>query len=143
MSESGAKSKINKEKIKEAIKYEMESRGYEFLEEGGELLVDYMVLHGEAEVENFQSSEYGSTWNSTFGVGATGGGTTGGMADIDENTLNLEAGTVVVNMVDKEKGEVVWQAFATDISDEEGNLVNTEEEVVSMIFEEYLTSAEE
>ena len=144
MNEYGAKSKIDKKKIKEAIKYEMESRGYEFLEEGGELLVDFKVLHGEADVQNFQGSEYGSTWGSNFGgVGATGGGTTGGMADINENTLNLEEGTVVVNMLDKEKGEVVWQAFATDIADEEGELVNTEEEVVASIFEEYLTSADE
>ncbi len=137
----------DEEAIKKAVKYEMESRGYKYVENGGDILIDTKVLHGEAEIENFQSSNYGSAWGPTIGVDAGSGttsgaigGTTGGA--MNEQALILEDGTIVVNFVDKEEGEVVWQAFATGIiKGEDSTLENIEEEVVSQIFDEYTGSA--
>jgi hypothetical protein len=118
---------IYADKIKNAVKYEMEARSYNYSNNNPDLLVTFRVLEGSAEYTGFSAGSIQST-----------------MFDDEvrvkgyRETYFLDKGTLLIGLVQSDTGLLVWQGFASGIMD--SDIYNEGEtkvkEAVSKIFEE-------
>ena len=139
-----------KKQIKSAIKHEMTALGYEEATTNPDILINYRIFEEPIEVEGhenyFRDANYwgdGEIKAGTVGVlplnelGTTGSSVAGG---VNQNQkYYFDKGTILVQMVDAERGEVVWQGYASGIL-KDGHFDKTEKNVVkaiSMIYGDY------
>lgn len=91
-----------KNEIREAIAYEMQAKGYDRETTDADLLVNFRIFEGPAEYTGYvEGDRYWSDME---------------VREYDEvRTYQLEAGTLMVNFVDKGSGEIVWTGYASGI----------------------------
>ena len=131
-----------KESIKEAVKYELEARGYEHTNSNPDLLVNFQVLEEATEFTGYtgvyrDENYWASTEMRKDMIGLVPD------AEIrsaeDQRTYLLEEGTLMVHLVDAGSGELIWQGYASGIMD--GEIIDGEKdkvkEAVSLIFQTY------
>jgi len=120
--------------FKEAIRTEMNARGYVFAENNPDLLVNF-----SANVrENVDIQSYGGSYPGYYGYrgGMYGGGVYGGS---DIATVRYKVGTANVDVVDAARKQIVWEGIA------EGQLNESRMKdpqsavarVIKMMFEKY------
>lgn len=113
--------------IKKAVKYEMEARSYRQNNYNPDLLVTFNVLEGPAEYMGFAE---GSITSTTFDDEVRERGY--------RETYMLDKGTLLIGLIDKKTGKLVWQGFASGVMD--GDIYNKGDikvkEAVSEIFDE-------
>jgi hypothetical protein len=112
-----------KKRIKSAIQLEMDGRGYELNEFDPDLVINaHMIVEEKTETRNYSSSPY------RF------------YAPDNYKTINYKEGTLVIDLIDKERRQLVWQGYY------KGSFVDakTPEErsrsirdAVSLIFQKY------
>ncbi len=118
---------ILKSEIRDAVKHEMDSRGYKQATSSADLVVNFRVFDKATTVQGLQGLGDGY-WSS-------------GEADRfnSTETVNLKEGSVIIHLVDRKTGEMVWQGYASGLMD--GNVFNKEknkiDEAVSMVFKSY------
>ncbi len=114
--------KMGKKKIKEAIKAEMESRGYTYTDSNPDILVNFSVFDGASDYVMGQDQNTYSAWGPQIG---------------QTDQVNIEEGTIVVHMVDAEQNQLVYQAYASGAADE-GVIEDDQKvkELISRIFDE-------
>lgn len=116
-----------KQEIRDAVSHELEARGYKEEEMNPDLVVNFRVLDEPATLRGYDSY-----------------GTTAQMSGRDDvQTYEVEAGTLLVSLLDRESGDLVWQGFASGLLDgdsfaKDDSRIN---EAVHLIFEEYGFSA--
>ena len=139
-----------KNQIKSAIKHEMTALGYEESTTNPDILINYRIFEEPIEVEGhenyFRDANYwseGEIKAGTVGVlplnemGTPAGSLAGGANQTQK--YYFDKGTILVQMVDAERGEVVWQGYASGIM-KDGRFDKTQENVVkaiSMIYGDY------
>lgn len=118
---------ILKAEVRDAVKHEMDSRGYRHDPTSADLVVNFRVFDKATTVQGLQGLGDGY-WSS-------------GEADRfnTTETVNLKEGSVIIHLVDRKTGELVWQGYASGLMD--GNVFNKEKnkitQAVSMIFDSY------
>lgn len=117
---------VLKDQIRNAVKHEMASRGYTHTTSSPDLVVNFRVFDKATEIQNLQ------------GLGDAYWGA--GEADrFTQETVSLKEGSVIVHIVNRKTGELVWQGYASGLMD--GNVFNKDKdkisEAVSMIFDTY------
>lgn len=116
-----------KQDIREAVEYELEARGYKQDETNPDMVVNFRVFEEPTTLKGYES--YG-----------TGYWTGEQIREPDElQTYEVEAGTLLISLLDRESGEIIWQGFASGLI-EEDTFVKDEtqiKEAVNLIFEEY------
>lgn len=134
---------ILKSRIQDAVRHEMAARDFAMNEYKPDLLLNYRVFEEPVEITRyegfFRDKEY---WND----GEVRTGILGLLPH--RNTTNpgnpgteyfFESGTLLVQMVDTQSGEVVWQGYASGLMD--GNVFDRNRDHVSkainLIFEEF------
>lgn len=123
---------ILKANIREAVKHEMDSRGYRHDPNSADLVVNFRVFDKATTIQGLQGLGDGY-WSS-------------GEADRfnTRETINLKEGSVMIHLVDRKTGELVWQGYASGLMD--GNVFNKDKnkitEAVSMIFDSYTHRAD-
>jgi hypothetical protein len=116
-----------KEDIREAVKHEMEGRGYKVDQANPDLIVNFRVFEEPSTLKGYES--YGTSYWS----GQT-------VAD-RENLLTYEVqpGTLLISLLEKKSGHIVWQGFASGLLKEK-EFEKDEAKIkqaVNLIFEEY------
>lgn len=114
-----------KAQIRTAIEHEMIAQGYTMDRTNGELMVNFRVFDKPTEYTGYEDNN--SYWQ---GQELRERG--------ERRTYQLEAGTLMVDIIDKETGKLVWTGYASGII--EGNEFDRSEEsiveAVDQIFNE-------
>jgi hypothetical protein len=123
-----------KSMIRDAVKAELMGLGYTLQSDSPDLIVNFRVFDKPVTIKGFEG--YGTSY---------WGGDQRYHAISDTTSYDVEAGTLIVSLADRESGQVVWQGFASGLIEndtfvkEEGKI----REAVNMIFEEYNQRARE
>ena len=119
--------------IRDAVKAEMMGLGYELQSSEPDLIVNFRVFNEPVTLKGY--SGYGTSyWGDERYREAE-----------DTTSYDVEAGTLLISMADRESGRVVWQGFASGLIEnnefikEEGTI----RETVNLIFEEFNQRAKE
>jgi len=124
---------VLKAQVREAVEGELMGLGYQHADEGADLVVNFRVFDKATTLKSM--ADYG---NDYWGANA-------GYADEMNQEIDVEAGTLLVSLADKESGKVVWQGFASGLIEnnqfikDEGKIT----EAVNLIFEDYNQRATE
>jgi hypothetical protein len=88
--------------IKDAIKSELEGRGYT-PSANGDLLIAYRVLEGKAKMKGYKNDNPTMVMEGEI------------REPSDTATYMLEPGTLVISLIDSKTSEVVWDGFASGL----------------------------
>lgn len=122
-----------KSMIRDAVKSEMMGLGYEMQSENPDLILNFRVFDEPVTLRGYEG--YGTSY---------WGDERYREAD-DTTSYNVEAGTLLISMADRESGKVVWQGFASGLIEndvfikDEGKI----REAVNLVFEEFDQRAKE
>lgn len=118
---------VLKEDIREAVQHEMEGRGYKVDAANPDLIINFRVFDEPTALKGYES--YGTSyWK-------------GQTVTDRENLLTYEvaSGTLLISLLEKKSGHIVWQGFASgllkgeDFEKDETKI----KQAVNLIFEEY------
>jgi len=107
--------------IKEAIEVQMEARGFAHDENNPDMLVNFRILEQPTEMR---------TYTMTNGQDYLGFGP----RSTNSKMVPVEAGTVIVNFLDADSGNQIWQGFASGAFDVEDlkDISNLEAKIISI-----------
>lgn len=118
---------VFKADTRDAVRRELESRGYRVDRNKPDLIVNFRVYDRKATLKGYQG--YGSRyWHMDEYNPAR-----------DIKSVEVEAGTLIISLLDRARGVVVWQAYASGLGNagafekEEGKI----REAVNLIFEDF------
>ncbi|QJW91529.1 DUF4136 domain-containing protein [Spirosoma taeanense] len=116
-----------KKRIRDAVAFALDGRGYKFTRQSPDLLVNFRVFDKAATVKGYTG--YGSTY---FGSNEV-------RDPEDVTTFDIKPGSIVVNLVDVKTGQVVWRGLATGLTNTNGfdRDENKIKQAVNLIFEQY------
>jgi hypothetical protein len=118
---------ILKAEIRDAVKHEMDSRGYTHTASQPDLIVNFRVFDKPAEIQSVD--QLGSNYWAAEEIN--------GYAN--PQTVRLKEGSLMIHLVDRKTGKLVWQGYASGLMDgnvftKEGNKID---EAVSMVFDQF------
>lgn len=118
---------VLKAQIRDAVKHEMDSRGYRNTSSLPDLIVNFRVFDKAAAIQGLQGLG-DNYWSSAEATSYN-----------NNQTVNLKEGSVIMHLVDRKTGKVLYQGYASGLMD--GNVFNKDKnkiaESVSMIFDSY------
>lgn len=116
-----------KERIRNAIGYEMDGRGYNYKRQSPDLLVNFRVFDQPATIRGFTG--YGTTYFGSKEV----------REPEDVTTFEIKPGSIIINLVDTKTGQVVWRGLASGLTTNNGfdRRNNKIREAVTLLFNEY------
>lgn len=116
-----------KERIRNAVSYELEARGYDMNRQSPDLIVNFRVFDKPTTIRGY--TDYGTTY---FGAGEV-------REQDDVKMFEVEAGSVVLNLIDKKTGQVVWRGLASGLTNANGfdRDENKVKEAVKLMFDKY------
>ena len=124
---------VLKADIRDAVKSELDQRGYRHDPESADIIVNFRVFDEPVILNTYES--YGEAfW-----------GDVEFKNPMDSVNTELQAGTLIISMVDREAGKLLWQGFASGLI-EKNKFIKEEEKVreaVKLIFERYNYRASE
>lgn len=118
---------VFKADIREAVEHEMQGLGYRMEPQSPDLIVNFRVFDQKARIKGYEGYGQGYWENEEYRQAS------------DTASYAIEPGTLIVSLVDRKSGTMVWQGFAS-------GLINNNEfikdeakirEAVSLIFEEF------
>jgi hypothetical protein len=133
---------VLKGKVKEAVQYELEARGYDQTSNNPDLIVNFQILDESTEFtgytgvyrdENYWTAD--EMRKDIIGLVPEAEVRTSDNA----RTYQLKEGTLMVHLVDAESGELIWQGYASGILDNKNRIGEDDKvkEAVSLIFQTY------
>jgi hypothetical protein len=113
--------------VKHSISDELESRGYRESQSSPDLLVTYRVLERQARMKGYLNDD------------PTMVGSTEVRQPSDTTTYTLEPGTLLISLIDSKSGEVVWDGFASGLSENNAFITNDSKikESVHLVMEKF------
>ncbi|MCX2745134.1 DUF4136 domain-containing protein [Mangrovivirga sp. M17] len=121
-----------KAKIRNAIEHEMEARGYEYMPGQDGLIINFRVFDKPTKftgyIDTFQDENY---WSSDeVDKEILGLVPEAEVREIeDKRTYYFEEGTLLVDIVNKKTGNLVWQGYASGMMD--GEVLDADEEKIT------------
>ncbi len=133
---------LTKKKVKEAVKYELEARGYNHNADNPDLLVNFRILDEATEFTGYTGVYRDENYWTSAEMRKDAIGLVPD-AEIrsaeNKETYQLKKGSLMVHLVDNNTGEVVWQGYASGIMN--GEIIDGEkdriQEAISLIFQTY------
>ncbi|NVO31690.1 DUF4136 domain-containing protein [Hymenobacter lapidiphilus] len=120
---------IFKTMLRDAVSNEMASRGYNYMPTGGDLILNFRVFEEPVTLktmDNMGTGYWGTTESYAYDVNRFG-------------EVQLDKGSIIVQMIDRQKGQEVWQGYASGLTD--GNVFNKKKDkvysAVGAIFQKY------
>ncbi|MBU2554601.1 MAG: DUF4136 domain-containing protein [Bacteroidales bacterium] len=120
---------FQKERLLAAIKDQMNSRGYQYVETGGDLAVSiYITLKDQTGYTAYTDhyGMYGDGWGYGVPWGFYGGGF-GGVSSTTVTPYNYTEGTIVLDVFDSKDKKLAWQAVGKGVVS--GNPQQTEKSI--------------
>ena len=123
---------ILKSQVRDAVKSELMGLGYT-LDANPDLLVNFRVFDRPTRIKGHE------------GYGVTYWGDEQYRLISDTTSYDVEAGTLLISLVDREDGAIVWQGFASGLIENDKFIKDESSihEAVNLIFEEYNQRARE
>ncbi|MDJ1483830.1 DUF4136 domain-containing protein [Cytophagaceae bacterium DM2B3-1] len=123
---------VLKERIRNAVGYEMDGRGYEKVSQSPDIIVNFRVFDQPTTLKGYTG--YGTSYWGSQEV----------RQPEDTTSYNVERGTLIVNVIDTKSGETIWRGFASGLMN--GTAFNKEEEkikeAVNLIYQDYPARAD-
>lgn len=133
---------ILKSNVTEAVQYELEARGYEQASSNPDLVINFQILDKPTEFTGYtgvyrDENYWGTTEMRKDAIGLTPEAEVR-TAD-NQQTYQLEKGTLLIHIVDSDSGELIWQGYASGILNQKNPIGDDSgvKEAVSMIFQTY------
>lgn len=122
-----------KDRIRESVRFAMDGRGYKYARQSPDLLVNFRVFDKPASIKGFTG--YGTTY---FGVGEV-------RDPEDATTFDVQAGSLIVNLIDTKTGQVVWRGLASGLTNTNGfdRNENKIKQAVNLVFDKYTYRADQ
>lgn len=119
--------------IRDAVKSEMMGLGYNLESNEPDLVVNFRVFNEPVTLKGYEG--YGESYWSDEKY----------REPEDTTSYDVEAGTLLISLADRESGKVVWQGFASGLIKDNAFIKDegTIREAVNMIFEEFDQRAKE
>ena len=116
-----------KERIRKAVSNELQGRGYKMDRQSPDLMVNFRVFDKPTKIETY--SDYGDNYFGTGEITSADG----------MKTIDVAAGSVILNLVDKKSGQVVWRGLASGLTNDNGfdRDQNNIKEAVNLMFNKY------
>lgn len=116
-----------KKRVRDAVRFALEGRGYTFSRQNPDLLVNFRVFDQPTTIRGYA------------GYGTTYFGTTEIREPDDATSFEVKAGSLIVNLVDVKSGRVVWRGLASGLTTTNGfdRSDNKIKQAVNLIFEQY------
>ena len=116
-----------KKRIRDAVRFAMEGRGYTYNRQKADLLVNFRVFDQPATIKGFTG--YGTSY---FGTGEV-------RSPEDATSFNVKAGSIILNLIDKKTGQVVWRGLASGLTNTNGfdRDENKIKQAINLMFENY------
>lgn len=115
--------------LRDAVAHEMASKGYTYQPGTGDLVVNFRVFEQPTELRT----------NENLGQGYWGVAEPYGYNNRRLGEVKLDRGSILVQLVDRQMGEEVWQGYASGLTD--GNVFNRDKDkiyqAVGAIFSKY------
>jgi Domain of unknown function (DUF4136) len=114
------------EDVQSAIERQMEARGYEFNAQKPNLLIHFSIYYDNLRYQGFDQPSL-MNW----------------VATQDEDfkyrpiKYELSKGTIMISLLEADKGEIVWRGYATGIFNKKSKQTNYFKNVVRSIFDQY------
>ncbi len=120
-----------KQRIRDAVKSELEGRGYKYQRRAPDLIVNFRVFEKPTTIKGYTG--YGTTY---FGKELRD--------PEDQKTFDVKAGSIIVNLIDVKTGQAVWRGLASGITSDNGfdRDQNKIKQAVNLIFEKYAYRAD-
>ncbi|GAB3959976.1 hypothetical protein GCM10028805_57070 [Spirosoma harenae] len=121
-----------KRQVRDAVGFAMDGRGYRLMRQNADLLVNFRVFDKPATIKG-----YASTGTDYFGPGEV-------QSLGDEQDVNVQSGTILINLVDTKTDQVVWTGWASGFTTSNGfaNQQGKIREAVSLIFNQFSSRAD-
>ncbi|MCK8491201.1 DUF4136 domain-containing protein [Spirosoma sp. RP8] len=118
---------VLKKQIREAVGFAMDGRGYKFNRQAPDLIVNFRVFDKPTTIKGYTSA--GSDYFSSNEVQALG----------DEQDIKVEAGTILINLIDTKTDQAVWQGLASGLTSNNGfdRQQGKIREAINLIFNKY------
>lgn len=113
-----------KAKIKEAIHFELNAKGYKETETNPDILVLFRITEQKGDLETFKGYE------EVAGVKVR--------TNDDKVKVDIQPGTLLINLLDRNTGKVAWQGYASGILN--ADMINDNvkvREAVAAIFKDF------
>jgi len=102
---------LDKKRLRESIQSEMAARQFEYVESGGDMAVSLFVVVDQKTSTTAYTNFYGGAG---YGRGRRGhGGWGNGSATTSYSENDYLEGTLVLDMLDEESKDLIWQGVAT------------------------------
>ncbi len=124
---------VLKSQIRDAVEAELLGLGYEQDPTEPDLVVSFRVFDEPVQIKGYEGYGTGYFGDEEYRLIS------------DTTTYDVEAGTLLISLVDREEGAMVWHGFASGLieKDEFIKEKRTIHEAVALIFEEYHANARE
>ncbi len=115
-----------KDRVRNAVKSELEGRGYKLQRQSPDLIVNFRVFDKPTTIKGYTG--YGTTY---FGKELR--------EQEDQKTFEVKAGSIIVNLIDVKTGQAVWRGLASGITSSNGfdRNQNKIKQAVNLVFEKY------
>lgn len=118
---------IFKADIRDAVEHEMQGLGYRMQPQSPDLIVNFRVFDNSTRIKGYEGYGQGYWGNEEY------------LQATDTTSYVVEPGTLLVSLVDRKNGTMVWQGFASGLINNKA-FIKDETKVrtaVHMIFEEF------
>ena len=130
---------ILKKRIQDAVAHELNARRINQSSSSPDLLVNYRVFDKPVEMTGYEGYFHDAEYWGTDEVRNNALGLIRRNTDNEGTKYYFDKGTLLVQLVDAEKGVVVWQGYASGLMD--GNVFDKDEEhiaqAVNLIFDRF------
>jgi hypothetical protein len=118
---------VLKERIRDAVQYAMDGRGYKLTRQKPDLLVNFRVFDQPTSIKRYTG--YGTTYFGSEEV----------REPEDVTTFNIKAGSLIINLVDTKTGQVVWRGLASGLTNNNGfdRDHNKIKQAINLVFDQY------
>lgn len=117
-----------KAQIRDAVMHELEAKGYEKTTTQPDFVVNFRVFDEPVTIENAFDGLGGDYWDAGLVTGV-----------VDSDPVKLDAGSLIIHILDRETGKVVWQGYTSGLMD--GNVFDKDEdkivEAVSLVMDRF------
>jgi len=131
---------LDKRRIEAAFGAEFEARGLKYVEEGGDIVVGLFIVaqqKTQTTAHTTQMGGYGGGYGGYYGYGP-GWGWGGGHSTTTYSEYDYVEGTLVCDIYDKSKEQLVWEGIGTrTINEDPSNREQRINEAVNKIMAEY------
>lgn len=116
-----------KQRVRGAVGYAMDGRGYKFTRQSPDLIVNFRVFDKPANIQTY--SEYGSDYFAPNEITSLQ----------DPKKVTLSAGSLIINMIDRKTGQTVWFGTASGLTNNNGfdRSENRVRQAVNLIFKQF------